>query len=247
MKIHAHSQWCTATLGMFFFTAAVASITAPASVLNAKVTRNVDGDTIWVEKTGQSREYADAKPNPSILKIRMLGMDAPESCFPTAGGCVGQGHFGTDSKEKLAELVPVGTRVRIDEQGLDTYKRTLANVLVGKTDINLRMVELGLAIPYVICTGPTCDRAFFKKQNVSAYLNACHKARTKKVGIWNPKDPLREMPFEFRLRLSGRDPNKYVGDFRTQELFEPDDYKSVDVCDRIFFMTLDDAESAGYR
>lgn len=217
------------------------SLAASATVINGTVTRNVDGDTMWVEQ--------DDTRKPLILKIRMLGLDAAESCFPVqaTGGCVGQGHFGEDAKRVLAQLAPVGRRVKVDLQGTDVYQRALGRIFVKNIDIDLKMIRLGAAIPYIICTGENCDRSFFKKEKVADYLDDCHLARTKGLGLWNPADPLKEMPFEFRLRMSGRDPDKYVGDFETGELFDPADYKKVDVCNRIFFPKLADAEAAGFE
>lgn len=228
----------------------IASLTSFVSVssavmVNGTVMRNVDGDTMWVEQGGR-RDSSEGR-KPPLLKIRMLGIDAPESCFPTTGGCVGQGHFGNDAKEKLAELAPVGTSVRIDSQGIDSYQRTLARVYVKNVDLDLKLIRLGYAIPYIICAGERCAKSFFQKEKVGVYLDACRSARSKGLGVWNPKDPLTEMPFEFRLRMSGRDPDKYVGDFKTRELFEPADYRKVDVCDRIFFPNSAAAEAAGFE
>jgi hypothetical protein len=55
------------------------------------------------------------------------------------------------------------------------------------------------------------------------------------------------MPFEFRLRMMERTPNKFVVDYDTHELFMPEDYKEVDVCRRIFFMKAEDALKMGFK
>lgn len=108
------------------------------------------------------------------------------------------------------------------------------------------MVKLGWAIPYIICEGTRCNPSYLEDENAQEYLEACEYARTKKLGIWNPKQPLKEMPFEFRLRMQGRDPEKFVGSFDTKEYYRPEDYTEVDVCDRVFFMKESDAKHAGF-
>ncbi|MBI1859659.1 MAG: thermonuclease family protein [Deltaproteobacteria bacterium] len=216
---------------------------ARADVLDGTISRNVDGDTVWVEQVGR----ADAFGKASVLKIRMIGIDAPESCFPVEKGCVGQGHFGTDSKKKLAALLPLETEVAVDEHGLDKYGRTLGRVLKKGVDINLEMVRLGLAVTYIICEGDRCNSSFMESNHVEEYVKACQQARDSGQGQWNAKDPLKELPYEFRLRLSGRKPDKYVGNIETGELLKPIDYRKVDVCQRIFFMKKEDGLHAGFN
>lgn len=213
-----------------------------AAKMRGTVVKEVDGDTLWVE-----RERGDiAPPKPEILKIRMIGMDSAESCFVATGGCVAQGHFGADAKAALGAMVPVGTRVTVDDKGTDKYNRTLGRVFLQQTDINLEMVRGGEAVTYIICEGESCNKKFLTSENVRGYSAACHSARENGLGIWNPADPLLELPFEFRMRLSGRVPDKFVGDIQSMNYVQPEDYKSVDACDRIFFKSEADAEKAGF-
>ena len=59
------------------------------------------------------------------------------------------------------------------------------------------------------------------------------------LGIWDRNDPLKELPFEFRMRVDGRRPHKYVGDFETKLLYNPWDYKKVEIPNRVFFFRTD--------
>lgn len=205
------------------------------------VAKNVDGDTINFQKEGSE---GASKP----WKIRMLGIDAPELHLPVKDGPpVGQSPWGEKAAEYLQNRVPVGTRVTVASFGLDHYRRVLGDIELGGVDINLEMVKTGWAIPYVICDNGSCDEKFFETYRVREYLSACDEARENGRGIFNPKNPLTEMPFEFRLRMQERAPDKYVGDFDTHKLYAPAQYKSVDVCRRIFFFSRESATRLGFE
>lgn len=201
-----------------------------------------DGDTVWVDPKG-----GGAKAPKDRLKIRMIEMDAPETHLPTpSSGVVGQGHWGDKATEFLAALTPKGTRVVVEDHGLDKYKRTLGKVFRGQTDINLQMVKKGWAVTYIICEGKSCYQPFFQDHNVEGYIRACEHAQKNGLGIWDPRDPLEEMPFEFRVRMQEREFEKFVGNYKTKELFEPENYSEVPECQRIFFTRESEARRVGY-
>jgi len=234
------------TLSAQFASEVFAEAGTEDSIVAGVISKNVDGDTVHV-CPGQS---PDCSTDPEVtnhrLIIRMVGIDAPETHLPSPHGIVGQGKFGDDSARYLSSLVPFGARVILEDQGLDKYKRTLGRLYANKKDINLAMVRAGWAITYIICSGPACDEDFLERERVDEYVDACESARRQGRGIFNPNNPLKEMPFEFRLRMQGRTPDKYVGNISTTELFEPAKYKKVDLCQRIFFLTLADARHAGF-
>jgi endonuclease YncB( thermonuclease family) len=126
---------------------------------NAKaesILKITDGDTIRIN-TGQD--------------LRFLQIDAPEL---SSSDC-----FATESTAILAKLI-FGKEIRLEADpvsgNMDKYKRLLRYVFVGKTNINLRMVELGAAAPY-----------FFngeKGKYSTALLKAAEKAKANKVGLW---------------------------------------------------------------
>ena len=229
------------TIGISVFTAFYA---LHASALPGTIEKNVDGDTVWVQATNQPNSWGAKRER---LKIRMIGIDAPESHLPAPGGMVGQGDFGNIAADHMAGLAPVGTKVAVEDKGLDKYGRTLARILVKGKDVNLKMIEIGWAIPYIICEGPTCGKTYFGKENVEGYIAACHAAEDAGLGIWDAKNPLKEMPFEFRLRMQHRKPDKYVGNFQTKELYRPADYDQVEVCERIFFKRIIEAKRAVFN
>lgn len=99
------------------------------------VVRVVDGDTIIV--------------NPNE-RIRLIGIDAPESVAPNRPvDCMGR-----ESSQFLKEFLPKGTAVRlaIDVEPQDRYGRTLAYVWVASTGVfvNAELVRRGFAQPLTI-------------------------------------------------------------------------------------------------
>ncbi|MBI3544890.1 MAG: thermonuclease family protein [Deltaproteobacteria bacterium] len=208
-------------------------------MLRGTVSKVSDGDTI----------HFDDAASGETLKIRMVGIDAPEAHLPIPGGgpMVGQGKWGDAATAALERLTPVGTKVVLQDLGLDKYGRTLGRYFYRGRDVNLQMVRLGQAVPYVICDGPSCDRDFFEREKVEDYLKACDEARAAGRGLFNPAHPLREMPYEFRLRMQKRTPDKFVGDFADRSLHEPTEIRAVDVCRRIFFLKREYATRLGFH
>jgi endonuclease YncB( thermonuclease family) len=210
------------------------------------VTYISDGDTIRFQRS---------KTKDEALRIRMVGIDTPELHFPVKKDCdfsrekcymVGQGHWGLDAKRQLQKIAPVQTQGVLQNQGIDKYGRTLGKLFIGNFDVNLAMVQSGWAYPYIICSGPSCNKNYFKTNNVAAYLKACHTARQKGLGVWNPNDFLKETPWAFRMRIRNEAPTKWVGDFTTKKVYPPQYYKKVDVCNSVFFLTKQDALNAGF-
>lgn len=108
-----------------------------------------DGDTIWVTGANGLRN-----------KIRMLGIDAPESSQA----------FGGESTRRLAELVN-GAAVRVTFSGRDQYGRILGTVWLGGRNINLQMVEEGYAWAYHYNKDPQYNAA----QNAANEARSCGK------------------------------------------------------------------------
>jgi micrococcal nuclease len=93
----------------------------------------VDGDTLDVRIDG------------SVERVRLIGIDTPESVAEDRPvEC-----FGPEAKDRLAELLPVGTQVRLerDVEARDRYGRLLAYVFRAGDDlhVNLALVADGYA------------------------------------------------------------------------------------------------------
>ncbi len=227
---------------------AVSKVFAALPRFTATVTYISDGDTIKIEPATPSAHPNPKNPNDPQLTIRMVGMDAPELHVPNPQGKFqGQSPYGEKAKAALVSLIPVGTKVMIEDHGQDVYGRTLARILVAKQDINLEMVRLGWAMPYNICTGTEdCNSTYAQRHKIAEYFDACNYSREYGLGMYDPKAPLTELPFEFRMRVQERPQVRFPGSFKNKTYLNPTDYKKVDICDLIFFQTEADAKRIGY-
>lgn len=128
-----------------------------ASTAPIRIDSIIDGDTIKLT-TGQS--------------VRLLQIDTPEMR--------GSECHSLESSQALAKLLTkegtlkLTTDPSLDE--VDSYGRLLRYLFIGKTNINLKMVELGAAAPY-----------FYRKE-LGKYskklLSAAQQAQAKKIGLW---------------------------------------------------------------
>lgn len=122
----------------------------PGIKLAVKVVGVHDGDTI----TGLD----DTKTQ---HKIRLDAIDAPELGQP----------FGQASKRALSEMV-FGRDVTVIRKTTDRYGRTVGHVLIDGRDVNLAMLEAGMAWHY-----KEYDR---NKRLAEAEISA----RDAKIGLW---------------------------------------------------------------
>ncbi|MCR9143829.1 MAG: thermonuclease family protein [bacterium] len=125
--------------------------------LVGKVIRVADGDTITIQTPIGDQE-----------KIRLFGIDAPER---------GQA-FGRKSQRALADLV-AGRTVTVLIQDEDPYGRLVGVVYADdETDVNAKMVDLGLAWVYRRYT------------NDPELIELEEDARDAGRGLWRDPDPL---------------------------------------------------------
>ena len=159
-----------ATLGLTLallmaFTALAESATTPA--LQGQIVRVSDGDTVTLQsETG-------------TLKIRLAGIDAPESRMP----------HGQEAKAHLAAMV-LGKEVQAIVHKKDRYGRTIATLMLNTKDVNLAMLQAGMAWHY---------KQYEREQTASAaaaYAQSETKARTQGVGLWQLEMPI--PPWEWR-------------------------------------------------
>jgi micrococcal nuclease len=130
--------------------------TASNSTHPATVTRNTDGDTLWLTHIG---------------KTRLIGVDTPEVYGE-------QECFGRQASAFTERVLPPGTRVRyrlgVDPQ--DRYGRTLAYIYLSDGRMfNELLVERGYATPLTI--PPNVDYA-------DRFVKAARKAREADRGLW---------------------------------------------------------------
>jgi micrococcal nuclease len=143
------------------------STTISATPDRAAVVAVVDGDTIEVDLSGQ-RE-----------RVRLLGVDAPESVHPELPvQC-----FGREAATALAELVPVGTLVRVerDIEARDRYGRLLLHL--HRVDDELHLNRWLVAHGYA-------DTSFYEPNRAYAddLRSARATARRNRNGLWGSCD-----------------------------------------------------------
>ena len=126
-----------------------------AATVTGKVTKVLDGDTVDIL-------VADALPT----RIRLAQIDAPEKSQ----------EFGLEARQTLSDLV-LGKEVSVDFEKRDGYGRVIGLVKLNGVDVNLLMVQVGLAWVYL---------EFSHNQE---YVEAEDSAKEKKLGLWKSESP----------------------------------------------------------
>lgn len=146
----------TLTLGVSLITTALFSHPVCATQSQAQVLNIIDGDTFWVKINNQKE------------KIRLACIDSVER--KQAGG--------VEATKFLSSLIPVGSKVKIDDVGRDGYKRLVAIVFNEKTNINLEMVSNGYAIvsKQYLSKCPSFRQDLVKAEAI---------AKSQKLNLWN--------------------------------------------------------------
>lgn len=137
----------------------------------AKTERTIDCKVVGISDGDTLTCLQDRTP----LKVRLLYIDAPESSQP----------FGNKAKQALSNLA-FKKQVRLQSTGYDKYGRVLAVVYDHNTNVNLKLVEQGMAWAY--------------RQTQPMYEQAQEQARRNKIGLW--RDPRPVEPTEWR-KLKG--------------------------------------------
>lgn len=123
--------------------------------MKGTVTKIADGDTLTIRSNGK------------YYRIRMYGIDAPES---------DQKH-GKEAGDYLSSII-MDKEVSIKIMDKDQYDRIVGKVFYNERDINKVMLESGNAWYYE-----------FHAKNETEYRNAYENARNMKKGLWNSPKP----------------------------------------------------------
>jgi endonuclease YncB( thermonuclease family) len=161
-QLRRHAVTVMLALGALF------SFPVHAEILTGKIVGISDGDTVTLLDVNK-RQY----------KIRLTGIDAPEKKMP----------FGQRSKEHLSDLI-FNMDVQVETEKLDRYGRTLGKILFDRKDINLAMINAGLAWHY---------KKYQHEQSASdrlLYSYAEEQARLRHIGLWH--DAIPTPPWDWR-------------------------------------------------
>lgn len=127
------------------------------------VTKHVDGDTLHVTIGGRDET------------VRFIGIDTPET--HGRGGL--RECFGKEASKRTAQLLPLGTRVRLvrDVEARDRYRRLLAYVyrVSDNLFVNLELARQGYA---AVLTYPP------NVAHTSEFVAAAADARERNRGLW---------------------------------------------------------------
>jgi endonuclease YncB( thermonuclease family) len=161
---------------------ALVSVSARAELLEGKVVRVVDGDTIVVLDVDRRQH-----------KVRLAGIDAPESKQP----------YGQASRKHLAELV-ANKNVAVEWAKHDKYGRIVGKVMVASPDTCpdarrecpktldacLAQITSGLAWHFKRYESEQSE------EDRHRYAFAEEEATAKRVGLWKEPNPI--PPWEWR-------------------------------------------------
>ena len=128
------------------------------------VTRVIDGDTVKARSISKE------------ITIRLVGIDAPEASRKKNEP--GQ-PYSRKARDYLTDLL-LNKIIKIEEYGTDRYRHILGVIYVDGKNVNLRMVQVGLAEAY---KGQPAKG--FKPQ---PYEIAEQEARRNKRGVWSLGD-----------------------------------------------------------
>jgi endonuclease YncB( thermonuclease family) len=134
-----------------------------------------DGDTILL-----------ATRESSQIKVRLYGIDAPETAKPDRPGQP----FGEPARSALRSKI-MRKQVSAEIVDIDQHQRAVAVIRCAGRDINREMVAEGLAWAY---------RQYLQGPYASEYLNAESRARSRHDGLWREANP--RPPWEFRQGLN---------------------------------------------
>ncbi len=135
-----------------------------STTFEAKVVKIVDGDTITA---------LDAQN--TTIKIRMYGIDAPES----------KQAFGQKAKQALTTAIATKI-VTVIDHGTDIYGRMLGTIWLDGYDINASMVDSGYAWVY----------RFEDNAIVPGYIKYESAAQKEAKGLWADTNPV--PPWQWR-------------------------------------------------
>lgn len=135
---------------------------APHERFDARVIRVVDGDTIIVSLDGKQ------------TRIRMIGIDTPESVHPNPEKNTVMGHIA--SQYTMQALDDQWVTIELDERIYDRYDRLLAYIFLNDQNYNLELVESGLA----------WAKSYPPNRKYDALFKAAEeRAKHNHLGIWS--------------------------------------------------------------
>jgi len=206
-----------------------ASINDKIETNTAKVIRVVDGDTLEVEFNGK------------IEKVRLIGVDTPESVHPDVSKNVPEGKTASEFTKSMLEGKEV--ELEFDVQERDQYGRLLAYVWYNGEMFNKVLLQEGYAR---IATYPP------NVKYVDEFAEIQKIARKNNKGFWNNNTfngEVIEDDTSSTNNTSVKTQGKYVGSIESNKYHYPSCRWAKKILEenQIWFDTIEEAEQHGYE
>jgi micrococcal nuclease len=143
--------------------------------------------------SGQSIEWIDKSQQPPVIQQgRLIGIDAPD---------MGQEPWGKQAKQRLEELIGTsskdGVSIELDRAEADKFGRKFVYLWKDGQLLNEQLLKDGYVLANLRSPSSLSTPASGLKYR-DRFLRGSQYARIMGVGIWNPAQPLRMSPSEFR-------------------------------------------------
>lgn len=123
----------------------------------AEAVEIIDGDSFWVVAAGRR------------IEIRLWGVDCPEWTQP----------YSQEAQQLTSQLL-IGKEIVVQAQDTDVYGRTVAQVFVGRLNVNEELVRQGAAWVFTrYCRQPICEQ----------WLALQQEAQQQGTGLWSLPHP----------------------------------------------------------
>ena len=146
-----------------------------ASLHAAKVERIVSGQTLEVSLPNSE----------SPTKVRIIGIDAPD---------LRQSPWGKAALERLALLSEQSIQLESETETPDSFDRLLAHVWHNKSLVSEQLIKEGFVLA----------NTKYPHKYSQRLLDAQEYARLMGYGIWNPQQPMRQTPHQFRSQPTAK-------------------------------------------
>jgi micrococcal nuclease len=168
-------------VGILFLTGCQAS---PPKYPTVQISRVLSGQSVeWIDKSQQP---------PVIQQGRLIGIDAPD---------LGQEPWGKQAKQRLEELIGTsgkdGVSVEFDGTEPDKFGRKFVYLWKDGQLLNEQLLKDGCVLANMRTPSSAINIIGGAKYR-ERFLRGSQYARIIGVGIWNPAQPMRMSPSEFR-------------------------------------------------
>ncbi len=143
--------------------------------------------------SGQSIEWIDKSQQPPVIQQgRLIGIDAPD---------LAQEPWGKQAKQRLEELIDIagkgGVSIEVEDTGADKYGRKFVYLWKDGRLLNEQLLKDGCVLASMRMPTAGATNLSGSKYR-ERFIRGSQYARLMGVGIWNPEQPMRMSPAEFR-------------------------------------------------